>query len=170
MSEAAAVESGPSPSSAPLGHTAGAEGLQRKENGQRVAAPGENGTNGSCAASAPPVAPPEEVCAVALPRRHRRYRFSPATLSVEPLPLPPSVQPVGLPEFTVGWAQSQGNRPNQDDRCVEFLLPLPNGGSALVWAVSNRPARAAALASALPCIWHAATVLLSGIHPAPVVL
>lgn len=44
---------------------------------------------------------------------------------------------MGLPEFTVGWAQSQGNRPNQDDRCVEFLLPLPNGGSALVWAVAD---------------------------------
>lgn len=46
------------------------------------------------------------------------------------------LQPVGAPEFTVGWAQSQGNRPYQDDRCVEFTLPLPTGGAALVWAVS----------------------------------
>ncbi|KAL4440484.1 hypothetical protein ABPG75_003485 [Micractinium tetrahymenae] len=49
----------------------------------------------------------------------------------------PSEEPVGLPDFTVGWAQSQGNRPYQDDRCVEFVLQLPSGGSALVWAVAD---------------------------------
>ncbi|KAI7837891.1 hypothetical protein COHA_008293 [Chlorella ohadii] len=48
-----------------------------------------------------------------------------------------SGEPVGAPEFTVGWAQSQGNRPYQDDRCVEFTLPLPTGGAALVWAVAD---------------------------------
>lgn len=69
---------------------------------------------------------------------------SPATGgAVRAFLLPSPLQPVGLPEFTVGWAQSQGNRPNQDDRCVEFVLQLPTGGSALVWAVS-RPLLAAA--------------------------
>lgn len=48
----------------------------------------------------------------------------------------PALQP-GAPEFSVGWAQSQGNRPYQDDRCIEFLLPLSAGGAALVWAVSG---------------------------------
>ena len=58
-------------------------------------------------------------------------------------------QPV---EFTVGWAQSHGNRQYQDDRCVEFVLPLPTGGSALVWAVSA--AAAAAAAAAAPACLH----------------
>lgn len=102
MSEAAAVVSGPSPSSAPLRHTAAAPGVQRWENGQHAAC---HSTNGASAPSEPPSASFEE--------------------------------PVGLPEFTVGWAQSQGNRPNQDDRCVEFVLQLPTGGSALVWAVAD---------------------------------
>lgn len=44
---------------------------------------------------------------------------------------------MGLPECTVGWAQSPGNRTYQDDRCVEFLLQLPTGGSARVWAVAD---------------------------------
>ncbi|PSC72040.1 tubulin beta chain [Micractinium conductrix] len=46
-------------------------------------------------------------------------------------------EPLGLPEFDVGWAQSRGNRSYQDDRFVEFLLELPAGGSALVWAVAD---------------------------------
>ena len=67
-------------------------------------------------------------------------------------------QPVGLPDFSVGWAQSQGNRPYQDDRCVEFTLPLPDGSTALVWAVSRPAAAAAAAASA-------ATMLCFGVCP-----
>lgn len=46
-------------------------------------------------------------------------------------------QSFGLPCLSVGWAQSVGNRPHQDDRCVEFVLQLPAGGSAYVWAVSR---------------------------------
>ncbi|KAL4419347.1 hypothetical protein ABPG77_001574 [Micractinium sp. CCAP 211/92] len=105
MSEAAAAGSGSSPTSAPLRHTAVAEGQERRENGQHAPALGVNGANGNSVTSTHAVAAPEEL--------------------------------VELPEFTVGWAQSQGNRPNQDDRCVEFLLHLPTGGSALVWAVAD---------------------------------
>jgi hypothetical protein len=46
------------------------------------------------------------------------------------------LQAAGLPQFAIGWAQSHGNRPHQDDRCIDFVLPLPGGGSARVWAVS----------------------------------
>ncbi|KAL4856336.1 putative protein phosphatase 2C 22 [Chlorella vulgaris] len=43
----------------------------------------------------------------------------------------------GLPAFSVGWAQSYGNRPYQDDRCVDFVLQLPTGSRAHVWAVAD---------------------------------
>lgn len=49
----------------------------------------------------------------------------------------PFAEPVDVPEFEVGWAQSPGNRSYQDDRCVEFVLQLPTGGCALVWAVAD---------------------------------
>ena len=72
-----------------------------------------------------------------------RRPLPPACLPAAPLEADPptlrfrssAVQPLGLPEFDVGWAQSRGNRSYQDDRFVEFLLELPAGGSALVWAV-----------------------------------
>ena len=80
-------------------------------------------------------------CAFSL---HQAQQSCRALAQLMPLPLPTAaaaaphlVQHLGPPDFAVGWAQSHGNRPYQDDRCVEFLLPLPGGGSALVWAVSD---------------------------------